>query len=68
MKSLRSSQISAHLGLDGRRRSPAPDQEQLDQGRVAPPALSGQGQSINTAEEQDGCSLLDHQTAADFNV
>uniref|UniRef100_A0A7N6FDV5 Copper-transporting ATPase 2 n=1 Tax=Anabas testudineus TaxID=64144 RepID=A0A7N6FDV5_ANATE len=64
MNSLRSSQISTHLGLDGRRRSPALcTREQLDQSHVAPPTLSGQGPSISSGgvEEQDRYSLLDHQ-------
>ncbi|XP_056226126.1 copper-transporting ATPase 2 isoform X1 [Seriola aureovittata] len=70
MKSLRSSQISTHLGLDGRRRSPAlPTREQLSHSSVAPPTLSSQGQSINSVQEQqDRRSLLDHQTAEDLNV
>uniref|UniRef100_A0A7N6BEA7 Copper-transporting ATPase 2 n=1 Tax=Anabas testudineus TaxID=64144 RepID=A0A7N6BEA7_ANATE len=71
MNSLRSSQISTHLGLDGRRRSPALcTREQLDQSHVAPPTLSGQGPSISSGgvEEQDRYSLLDHQAAEDFNV
>uniref|UniRef100_A0A3B4UBX1 Copper-transporting ATPase 2 n=1 Tax=Seriola dumerili TaxID=41447 RepID=A0A3B4UBX1_SERDU len=72
MKSLRSSQISTHLGLDGRRRSPALPtgaREQLSHSSVAPPTLSSQGQSINSVQEQqDRRSLLDHQTAEDLNV
>ncbi|XP_040888505.1 copper-transporting ATPase 2 [Toxotes jaculatrix] len=68
MKSLRSSQISTHLGLDGRRRSPAlsTGAPQLSQSTVAPPS---QGTSINSVQEQqDRYSLLDHQTEADLNV
>lgn len=71
MNSLRSSQISTHLGLDGRRRSPAlSTREQPDRGSVAPPSLSGQGPSVKSGgvEVQDRYSLLDHQTAEDFNV
>ncbi|XP_071320068.1 copper-transporting ATPase 2 isoform X2 [Trachinotus anak] len=72
MKSLRSSQISTHFGLDGRRRSPALPtraREQLSHSSVAPTALSSQGQSINSVQEQqDRYSLLDHQTAEDLNV
>ncbi|XP_070786968.1 copper-transporting ATPase 2 [Enoplosus armatus] len=72
MRSLHSSQISTHLGLDGQRRSPAPPtgaREQLSQSSAVPPALSSQGPSINSAQEQqDRCSLLDHQTAEDLNV
>ncbi|XP_042261040.1 copper-transporting ATPase 2 isoform X1 [Thunnus maccoyii] len=71
MKSLRSSQISTHLGLDGKRRSPAlptRPREQLNQSNVAPPAFSSQGPSIKPVQEQDRYSLLDHQTAEDLNV
>nr|XP_046238389.1 copper-transporting ATPase 2 [Scatophagus argus]XP_046238390.1 copper-transporting ATPase 2 [Scatophagus argus] len=76
MRSLRSSQISTHLGLDGQRRSPAlPARawEQLSQSSSVQPTLSsrpsGQGPSINCVQEQqDRCSLLDHQTAEDCNV
>lgn len=73
MKSLRSSQISTHLGLDGRRRSPALParaREQLSHGAAAaPPALSSQGQSITSVQEQqDRRSLLDHQTAEELSV
>ncbi|XP_071389195.1 copper-transporting ATPase 2 [Centroberyx affinis] len=63
LRSLRSSQISTHLGLDGRRRSPAPlprAREHVGQGGVGPPA--SQGPSINSVQEQDRY-LLDHQTA-----
>ncbi|XP_073351549.1 copper-transporting ATPase 2 [Pagrus major] len=68
MRSLRSSQISAHLGLDLQRRSPALPREQLGQSGAVTPALSGQGPSINSVQEQqDRCSLLD-QTAEDCNV
>ncbi|CAK6980728.1 copper-transporting ATPase 2 [Scomber scombrus] len=70
MRSLRSSQISTHLGLDGRRRSPAlpiRPLEQLSQSNAAPPAFSSQGASIKPVQEQDRYSLLDHQTA-DLNV
>lgn len=70
MRSLRSSQISTHLGLDGRRRSPAlptRPREQLSQSNVAPPAFSSQGPSIKPVQEQDRYSLLDYQTV-DLNV
>ncbi|XP_074521011.1 copper-transporting ATPase 2 [Halichoeres trimaculatus] len=67
MRSLRSSQISTHLGLDSQRRSPAlpaASREQPSQNCVTPPVLSGplssQGPSINCVQElQDRCSLLD---------
>ncbi|KAF7650629.1 hypothetical protein LDENG_00122720 [Lucifuga dentata] len=75
MRSLRSSQISTHLGLDGRRRSPAPlptTREQLNQSTLAPSSLgtrtSNQGPSINSVQEKDRYSLLDHRTAEDLNV
>uniref|UniRef100_A0A4W6DHE5 Copper-transporting ATPase 2 n=1 Tax=Lates calcarifer TaxID=8187 RepID=A0A4W6DHE5_LATCA len=73
MRSLRSSQISTYLGLDGRRRSPALParaREQLSQSSSAtPPSLSSQGPSINSVQEQqDRCSLLDHQTTEDLHV
>ncbi|XP_038577483.1 copper-transporting ATPase 2 [Micropterus salmoides] len=76
MRSLRSSQISTHLGVDSQRRSPAlpaKAREQLSQSNVAPPVLSSQpssqGPSINSVwEQQDRYSLLDHQTAEDLNV
>ncbi|XP_070813727.1 copper-transporting ATPase 2 [Chaetodon trifascialis] len=76
MRSLRSSQISTHLGLDGQRRSPAPParaREQPGQSGGVPPTLSSRpsslGPSINSVQEQqDRCSLLDHQTAEDRNV
>uniref|UniRef100_UPI0037E894B5 copper-transporting ATPase 2 n=1 Tax=Semicossyphus pulcher TaxID=241346 RepID=UPI0037E894B5 len=70
MRSLRSSQISTHLGLDGQRRSPAlptAAREQLSQTSAAPPDLSSlpssQGPSIKSVQE-----LLDFQTAEDNNV
>ncbi|KAM6894091.1 copper-transporting ATPase 2 [Xenentodon cancila] len=69
MRSLRSSQISTHLGLDGRRRSPAlPNvtREQLGQSAAARPR--GQGPPANAGQEQDRHSLLDHQTAEDLHV
>ncbi|XP_029372161.1 copper-transporting ATPase 2 [Echeneis naucrates] len=72
MKSLRSSQISTHLGLDAQRRSlavPATAREQLSHSMVALPSLSSQGQSINSVQQQqDRHSLLDHQTVEDLNV
>ncbi|XP_060888238.1 copper-transporting ATPase 2 [Labrus mixtus] len=76
MRSLRSSQISTHLGLDGQRRSPAlpaAAREHLSQNSAAPPVLSGplssQGPSINSVQEQqDRYSLLDFTTAEDLNV
>ncbi|KAG7503964.1 copper-transporting ATPase 2 [Solea senegalensis] len=74
MKSLRSSQISTHLGQEGRRRSPALStsfaREQLNPISRTPPSLSRQGASINSVHQgqQDSCSLLDHQTAEDCNV
>ncbi|XP_035533272.1 copper-transporting ATPase 2 [Morone saxatilis] len=71
MRSLRSSQISTHLGLDGQRRSPALParvREQLSQGGAVPPGPSSQGPSINSVQgQQDRCSLLD-QTEDDLNV
>lgn len=68
MNTLRSSQISTHLGLGGRRRVPslpAAAREQLSQSAAAatPPVLPSQGPSINGAYEQDRYSLLDHPTA-----
>ncbi|KAF3688428.1 Copper-transporting ATPase 2 [Channa argus] len=64
MSSLRSSQISTHLGLDGRRRSPAlSTREQLDQRGVASRC---QGPSIKSVEERDRHSLRDHQNNKDF--
>ncbi|KAM7365700.1 hypothetical protein PAMP_016614 [Pampus punctatissimus] len=71
MRSLRSSQISTYLGLDGRRRSPAlpvRPREQQSQSSAAPPAFSSQGPSIKHVQEQDRYSLLDYQTAEDINV
>lgn len=76
MRSLRSSQISTHLGLEGQRRSPALParaREQLSQSGTVPLALSSRpssrGPSINSVQEkQDRCSLLDHQTAEDLSV
>uniref|UniRef100_A0A8D0AWJ5 Copper-transporting ATPase 2 n=1 Tax=Sander lucioperca TaxID=283035 RepID=A0A8D0AWJ5_SANLU len=69
MKSLRSSQISTHLGLYGQRRSPAPParaREQLSQSSGVPPS---QGlSSINSVPVQGRYSLLDHRTAEDINV
>ncbi|XP_054479629.1 copper-transporting ATPase 2 [Anoplopoma fimbria] len=68
MKSLRSSQISTHLGWDGQQRSPAlPNgaREHLSQSGAVPPV---QGPSINSAQERDRYSRLDYQTADDFNV
>ncbi|XP_008291778.1 copper-transporting ATPase 2 [Stegastes partitus] len=61
MRSLRSSQISTHPGLDGRRRSPALPDSTRDPG--APPALSSrasvQGPTGSAAQEQDRYSLLE---------
>uniref|UniRef100_A0A7N9ANF3 Copper-transporting ATPase 2 n=1 Tax=Mastacembelus armatus TaxID=205130 RepID=A0A7N9ANF3_9TELE len=69
MKSLRSFQISTHLGLDGRRRSPAlSTREQLNKGHVASTSPSSEVPSIRSVQEQDHYSLLDHQTADDLNV
>nr|ACX37120.1 copper transporting ATPase 2 [Sparus aurata] len=69
MRSLRSSQISTHLGVNVQRRSPVLPREQPGQSAAVTPALSGQGLSINSVQEQqDRCSLLDHQTAEDSNV
>ncbi|XP_034533630.1 copper-transporting ATPase 2 [Notolabrus celidotus] len=76
MRSLRSSQISTHLGQDYQRRSPAlpvASRKQLSQKSATPPVLPGplssQGPSINCVQElQDRCSLLDFQTAEDLNV
>ncbi|KAL7370037.1 hypothetical protein ABVT39_017057 [Epinephelus coioides] len=49
MRSLRSSQISTHLGLDSQRRSPAPPtREQLNQSSTVPPS---QGPSINSVKD-----------------
>ncbi|XP_069020012.1 copper-transporting ATPase 2 [Embiotoca jacksoni] len=70
MRSLHSSQISTHPGLDGRRRSPAlpnATREQFSQSGAAPSALSSQGTSINASQEPDRYSLLDNQPA-DLNV
>ncbi|XP_078099530.1 copper-transporting ATPase 2 [Sander vitreus] len=69
MKSLRSSQISTHLGLYGQRRSPAPParaREQLSQSSGVPP--SQELSSINSVPVQGRYSLLDHRTAEDLNV
>ncbi|XP_041834465.1 copper-transporting ATPase 2 isoform X2 [Melanotaenia boesemani] len=75
MRSLRSSQISTHLGLDGRRRSPVlptTSRAQLGQIPVSTPSLSNRpsapGPSDKAAPEQDRYSLLDQQTANDLNV
>lgn len=76
MRSLRSSQISTHLGLDGRRRSPAlpnATREQRNPSGSSPPGFSSrspsQGASIKVvAEEQKRYSLLEHQTADVLNV
>uniref|UniRef100_A0A8D3DRJ5 Copper-transporting ATPase 2 n=1 Tax=Scophthalmus maximus TaxID=52904 RepID=A0A8D3DRJ5_SCOMX len=70
MRSLRSSQISTHLGVDGRRWSPAPAAAaRRQQSAAAQPALPGQGPSVvSVQEQQDRYSLLDHQTAEDLNV
>ncbi|XP_005952075.1 copper-transporting ATPase 2 isoform X2 [Haplochromis burtoni] len=76
MRSLRSSQISTHLGLDGRRRSPAlpnATREQRNPSGMTPPGFSSrspsQGASIKVvAEEQNRYSLLEHQTADVLNV
>ncbi|XP_070711554.1 copper-transporting ATPase 2 [Pempheris klunzingeri] len=68
MRSLRSSQISTHLGL------PSGAREQLSQSSGVSPALSGRPPSqgppsmMAVQEQQDRCSLLDHQTAEDLNV
>lgn len=66
-RSLRSSQISTHLGLDGRRRSPAlPTGPREQQGSsVAPPP---QAPAMNSIQEQDRYSLLEHQTEGDLNL
>ncbi|TDG96114.1 hypothetical protein EPR50_G00236190 [Perca flavescens] len=69
MKSLRSSQISTHLGLYGQRRSPAPPagaREQLSQSSGVPP--SNGLSPINSVPVQGRYSLLDHWTAEDLNV
>ncbi|CAJ1087759.1 copper-transporting ATPase 2 [Xyrichtys novacula] len=74
MRSLRSSQISAHLGLE--RRSPVqPTASRVQHGQngVNPPALSGSPSSQRPSikgvqEQQDRYSLLDFQTAEDLNV
>ncbi|XP_036947050.1 copper-transporting ATPase 2 [Acanthopagrus latus] len=69
MRSLRSSQISTHLGVNVQWRSPVLPREQPGQSAAITPALPGQGPSINSVQEQqDRCSLLDHQTAEDSNV
>uniref|UniRef100_A0A3P8ULR1 Copper-transporting ATPase 2 n=1 Tax=Cynoglossus semilaevis TaxID=244447 RepID=A0A3P8ULR1_CYNSE len=72
MKSLGSSQISTHLGLEGRWRSPAPPgtaEEHFDQSTMAPSALSRDEVSVNSFKgQQDRYSLLDHQTTEDINV
>ncbi|XP_062236407.1 copper-transporting ATPase 2 [Platichthys flesus] len=69
MKSLRSSQISTHLGRDGRRRSPKlppAAREHLNQGDAVTPSFSSQGVSIKPVQDQqDRYSLLDHDTAED---
>ncbi|KAM3857089.1 copper-transporting ATPase 2 [Diretmus argenteus] len=68
MRSVRSSQISTHLGSDNRRRSLASlpgAREHLSQGGVTPPIISSQGPSNNSVQEQDRYSLLDHQTTAE---
>ncbi|XP_075951245.1 copper-transporting ATPase 2 [Anarhichas minor] len=59
MRSLRSSQISTHVGLDDEAR------EQLSQSGPVSPV---QGPSINSAQERDRYSLLDYETAEDLNV
>ncbi|XP_034461821.1 copper-transporting ATPase 2 [Hippoglossus hippoglossus] len=72
MKSLRSSQISTHLGRDGRRRSPnlpTAAREHLNQSGALTPNFSSQGLSIKPVlEQQDRYSLLDHNTAEDLNL
>ncbi|XP_074482906.1 copper-transporting ATPase 2 [Sebastes fasciatus] len=71
MRSLRSSQISTHLGLDGQRRSPAlpaaaaAAREHLSQTGAVQPS---QGASINSVQEQDRYSRLDYQTEDDRTV
>ncbi|XP_034033873.1 copper-transporting ATPase 2 [Thalassophryne amazonica] len=71
MKSLRSSQISTHLGLDGRRHSPTPlarTQEQQSQHNIDQPKTSSlpisQDLSIKSVQEMGRNSLLKHQTTA----
>ncbi|KAL3045942.1 hypothetical protein OYC64_014071 [Pagothenia borchgrevinki] len=58
MRSLRSSQISTHLGLDGPRRSPSlppTARESLSQSPTDPP--HSQGVSINSVQQRDLCVL-----------
>ncbi|KAM9766558.1 copper-transporting ATPase 2 [Menidia menidia] len=71
MRSLRSSQISTHLGLEGRRQSPAvrgPAREEPGQNSTTSTGLSSQRASIRTPPEQDRYSFLERQKAADLNV
>ncbi|KAM9835999.1 copper-transporting ATPase 2 [Aulostomus maculatus] len=69
MMSIRSSQISTHLGLDGRRRSPAlptGPRDQLGHSSAATPTHLSQG-ATNSIQEQDRHSLLDHQTVENLS-
>uniref|UniRef100_A0A667XMJ9 Copper-transporting ATPase 2 n=1 Tax=Myripristis murdjan TaxID=586833 RepID=A0A667XMJ9_9TELE len=75
MRSLRSSQISTHLGLDNQRRSLASlpgGRERLSQASAAPNARyswpSSQGPSSNPVQQQDRYSLLDYQTTEDITI
>uniref|UniRef100_A0A3Q3Q018 Copper-transporting ATPase 2 n=1 Tax=Monopterus albus TaxID=43700 RepID=A0A3Q3Q018_MONAL len=69
MKSLRSSQISTHLGLDGWQRSPVfSSGEQVSQDSITPLAPSSQRPFINSGQEQERYSFLDHQTTEDLNL
>ncbi|CAB1327651.1 unnamed protein product [Coregonus sp. 'balchen'] len=70
MKSLSPSQVSTHVGLDDRRRTPPSLRgawERLSQGsRLSVPiSLSSQpasrGPSTHSLQDQDRCSLLDHE-------
>lgn len=67
IRSLRSSQISTHLGLDGQRRSPALPALARAQPRLndvaAAPVASSQGAIASRVQEADRRSLLEVQPA-----
>lgn len=67
IRSLRSSQISTHLGLDSQRRSPALPARAQDQPRLSDvavaPAASSQGVIASQVQEADRRSLLELQPA-----
>ncbi|XP_032362103.1 copper-transporting ATPase 2 [Etheostoma spectabile] len=69
MRSLRSSQISTHLGLYGQRRSPAPPTRAREQPSQSSGVPLSQGlSSINSVPEQGRYSFPDHRTGVDLDV